>query len=263
MRPLAIPLRMWGRVSWIGRKSSRTSQVPYVLARQSVWTPSLWMACRVAGKAYWCQLAEIAKQVVSCNQFPDAWKGGIMCGVPRKPGVPLTLEQSRGILVSTPNSTMIGKVLNKRVALAVEKTSKSWQIGCRPGFGTELPSLVSMEFLAMCKQQQRPAAILSCRLERGVLPRDPRTNCWSFPTWTEADLSEHLKRARANPLRAAGLSKAWTALLRQWFTGGWFLVEGDSQPCLHVIGIKPSDTSAAAGFSTCSSSSFKRFCGTA
>ena len=42
--------------------------------------------CRVAGKAYWCQLPEIAKQVVSCNQFPDA--GGIMCGVPRKPGVP-------------------------------------------------------------------------------------------------------------------------------------------------------------------------------
>ena len=41
-------------------------------------------ACRVAGKAYWCQLAEIAKQVVSCNQFPDAWKGGIMCGAPRK-----------------------------------------------------------------------------------------------------------------------------------------------------------------------------------
>ena len=44
-------------------------------------------ACRVAGKAYWCQLAEIAKQVVSCNQFLDAWKGVIMCGVPRKPGV--------------------------------------------------------------------------------------------------------------------------------------------------------------------------------
>ena len=73
-------------------------------------------ACRVAGKAY-CQLAEIAKQVVSCNQFLDAWEGGIMCGVPRKPGVPLTLEQSRGILVSTPTSTMIEKVLNKRVAL--------------------------------------------------------------------------------------------------------------------------------------------------
>ena len=47
-----------------------------------------------------------------------------MCGVPRKPGVPLTPEQSRGILVSTPSSTMIGKVVNKRVALAVEDTSK-------------------------------------------------------------------------------------------------------------------------------------------
>ena len=69
--------------------------------------------------------------------------------VPRKLGVSSTPEQSRGILVSTPNSTIIGKVLNKRVALAVEKTSKPWQTGCRPGFGTELPSLVSMEFLAM------------------------------------------------------------------------------------------------------------------
>ena len=97
-----------------------------------------------------------------------------------------------------------------------------------------------------------------CRLERGVLPCAPRTNVGPyfseadllafFPKWTEADLSEYLKRARANPLRAAGLSKAWTALLSQWFTGGWFLVEGDSQPCLHDIGIKPGDTCAAAGF---------------
>ena len=76
-------------------------------------------ACRVAGKGYGYQLAEIAKQVVSCNQFPDVWKGGIMCGVPRKLGVPITLEQPRGTLVSTPTSTMMGKVLNKRVALAV------------------------------------------------------------------------------------------------------------------------------------------------
>ena len=29
-------------------------------------------ASRTAGKPYWCQLAEIAKQLVSCNQFPDA-----------------------------------------------------------------------------------------------------------------------------------------------------------------------------------------------
>ena len=42
-------------------------------------------ACRVAGKVYWCQLAEIVKQVIKCNRFPDVWKGGIMCGIPRKP----------------------------------------------------------------------------------------------------------------------------------------------------------------------------------
>ena len=80
--------------------------------------PVLLEACRVAGKAYRCQFAEIAKEVVSCNQFLDAWKGVIMCGVPRKPRVLCTPEQSRGIFVSTPTSTMIGKVLNKRVALA-------------------------------------------------------------------------------------------------------------------------------------------------
>ena len=59
---------------------------------------------------------------------------------------------------------------------------------------------------------------------------------------------EHTTRAMANPLRAAGLSKAWTDLLRLWFTEGWFLVEGDAQPCLQDIGIKPGDTCAAAGF---------------
>ena len=97
-----------------------------------------------------------------------------------------------------------------------------------------------------------------CRLEKGVLPCAPGTNVRPYfseaellafsPEWTEADLSEHLNRARANPLRAAGLSKAWTALLQQWFTGGWFLVEGDSQPSLHDMGIKPGDTCAAAEF---------------
>ena len=117
-------------------------------------------ACRVAGRAYLCQLAEIVKQVIKCNRFPDVWKGGIMCGIPRKPRAPSTPEHSRGILISTAPCTLVGKALNRRVTQAVEATSKSWQIGCRPGFGTELPSLITMEFLAMCKQQQRPAAIL-------------------------------------------------------------------------------------------------------
>ena len=118
-------------------------------------------ACRLAGRAYLCQLAEIVKQVIRCNRFPDVWKGGIMCGIPRKPRAPSTPEHSRGILISTAPCSLVGKALNRRVTQAVEATSKSWQIGCRPGFGTELPSLISMEFLAMCKQQQqRPGAIL-------------------------------------------------------------------------------------------------------
>ena len=206
-------------------------------------------ACRVAGKAYWCQLAEIVKQVIKCNRFPDVWKGSIMCGIPRKPRAPSTPEHSRGILISTAPCTMFGKALNKRVTQVVEATSESWQIGCRPGFGTELPSLFTMEFLAMCKQQQqRPAAILfvdlrgafyHALLEQVVGPYfsdvDLRTY---FPGWSDEDRREHTTRAMANPLQAAGLSKAWTDLLRQWFTGRWFLVEGDAQPCLHDKGIK-------------------------
>ena len=47
-----------------------------------------------------------------------------------------------------------------------------------------------------------------------------------FPDRSEEDRREHMARAMANSLRAAGLSKDWTDLLRQWFTGGWFLVEG-------------------------------------
>ena len=110
----------------------------------------------------------------------------------------------------------------------------------------------------MCKQQQRPAAILFADLKGAFYHAllevvgpyfsdvDLRTY---FPGWPDEDRREHTTRAMANPLRAAGLSKAWTDLLRQWFTGGWFLVEGDAQPCLHDIGIKPGDTCAAAGFS--------------
>ena len=81
----------------------------------------------------------------------------------------------------------------------------------------------------MCKQHQRPAAILFADLKEAFylailqqfvgLYLSEADLLASFPTWTEADLSEHLKRARTNPVRAAGLSKAWTALLRQWFTG--------------------------------------------
>ena len=63
------------------------------------------------------------------------------------------------------NSTMIGKVLNRRVSHVVGKTSKPWQIGCRPGFGIELQSLISVEFLQMCKQQRRPAANLFAELK--------------------------------------------------------------------------------------------------
>ena len=125
-------------------------------------------ACRVAGRAYLCQLAEIVKQVIKCNRFPDVWKGGIMCGIPRKPRAPSTPEHSRGILISTAPCTMGGKASNRRVTQAVEATSKSWQIGCRPGFGTELPSLITMVFLAMCKQQQRPATILFADLKMGA-----------------------------------------------------------------------------------------------
>ena len=136
-------------------------------------------ACRLDGRAYLCQLAEIVKQVIRCNRFPDVWKGGIMCGIPRKPRAPSTPEHSRGILISTAPCTLVGKALNRRVTQAVEATSKSRQIGYRPGFGTELPSLISMEFLAMCKQQQRPAAILFADLKRGVLSCTSGTSGWS------------------------------------------------------------------------------------
>ena len=208
-------------------------------------------ACRLAGRAYLSQLAEIVKQVIRCNRFPDVWKEGIMCGIPRKPHTPSTPEHSRGILISTAPCTLVGKVLNRRVTQVVEATSKSWQVGCRPGFGTELPSLISMKFLAMCKQQQRPAAILFADLkllEQVVGPYVSENDLQTyFPDWSDEDLREHTARAMANPLRAAGLSKDWTDLLRQWFTGGWFLVEGDTQPCLHDVGIKPGDT-CAAGF---------------
>ena len=167
-------------------------------------------------------------------------------------------KDSRGILISTAPCTLVGKALNRRVTQAVEATSKSWQIGCRPGFGTELPSLISMEFLAMCKQQQRPAAILfadlkgafyHALLEQVVGPYVSEVDLQTyFPDWSDEDRREHTARAMANPLRAAGLSKDWTDPLRQWFTGGWFLVEGDTQPCLPDVGIKPGDTCAAAGF---------------
>ena len=100
------------------------------------WNHSVW-----TGWMSWCQMAEIVKQVIKCNRFPDVWKGGIMCSIPRKPRAPSTPEHSRGIRISTAPCTLVGK---------------SWQIGCRPGFGTELPSLFTMEFLAMSKQQQRP-----------------------------------------------------------------------------------------------------------
>ena len=115
-----------------------------------------------------------------------------------------------------------------------------------------------MEFLAMCKQQQRPAAILFADFERafnhalleqvvGPYLSDVDLQTYS-PGWSDEDRREHTTRAMANPLRAAGLSKVWTDLLRQWFTGGWFLVEGDAQPYLHHVGIKPGDTCAAASF---------------
>ena len=54
-------------------------------------------ACRVAGRAYLCQLAEIVKQVIKCNRFPDGWKGDIMCGIPRKPRAPSTPEHTRAV----------------------------------------------------------------------------------------------------------------------------------------------------------------------
>ena len=70
------------------------------------------------------------------------------------------------------NQHHTGKVLNKRVALAVDKTSKPWQIGCRPGFGTELPSLVSTEFLAMCQ-----AAIVFAHLKGAFYHVLLKQNC--------------------------------------------------------------------------------------
>ena len=158
-----------------------------------------------------------------------------MCGIPRKPRAPSTPEHSRGILISTAPCTLVGKALNRRVTQAVEATSKSWQIGCRPGFGTEVPSLITMEFLAMCKQQQRPAAILfadfrgafyHALLEQVVGPYLSDVDLQTyFPGWSDEDRREHTTRAMANPLRAAGLSKAWTDLLRQWLVH-WRLVPG-------------------------------------
>ena len=74
--------------------------------------------------------------------------------------------------------------------------------------------MVSTELLAMCKQHQRPAAILladlkgafyHALLEQVFGPYISEKNLRDyFPFWSEEDRREHVRRAVANPLRAAG-----------------------------------------------------------
>ena len=75
-------------LDWVN-ELSQVCQAPCVLARQLVWTLSRQKRADWRAKTTGASLRELRnKQSVAIN-FPNVWKCGIMCGVPKKARTPL------------------------------------------------------------------------------------------------------------------------------------------------------------------------------
>ena len=119
--------------------SSHKSQGPYVLARQSVWTLSLWR--RVAWR--------VKLTGASLRQLRNKWSVAINFLMRGKESSCVVSQESQEFFEhpsSHANLCLHSNQHNDRKG--PQQPCRSG--GCRPGFGTGLPSLVSMEFL--CKQ---------------------------------------------------------------------------------------------------------------
>ena len=96
-----------------------------------------------------------------------------MCAIPRKPYLPLSFENQRGILCSNIVSKCFASVVRKVTSPFVEKVITSRQFGARRGGGTDQPVMMVQSLLRSAAADGTAAVVIFFDIRRvfySVLP---------------------------------------------------------------------------------------------
>ena len=84
-----------------------------------------------------------------------------MVPVPRKIAMPMSIANSRGILVCSIPAKLVAKVMRRKLATVLPLLAGSMQSGAVRGGGVEFPAHAARAFLRKARAERKSACILS------------------------------------------------------------------------------------------------------
>jgi hypothetical protein len=221
--------------------------------------PSEYM--RAAGDGYSKVFAALASAAVDFH-VPLAWRGGTMTPVPRKPGLALSVANSRGILLCAAPAKVLAKVVRRQLAPLLPDLLGPFQCGAISGGGVEYPAHAARLFLRQARLNGRSAAVLFGDMRAAfysvlpevflgpLLPLAQRTELYSMLGIDGIDKLrlDGLCAAAPSQLISAGISECWRDLLADWHRANWFGVQDSSDVVMTQRGVRPGDPVADVVF---------------
>ena len=216
---------------------------------------------KVAGTDCLWVLAGIAAKAAE-TRIPMAWRGGVMCPVPRKAKMPMSFGNSRGVMLGSHAAKLVAKAARKELAKVLKDTAGDLQSGSVPGGGTDFPAAAVRMFLRGRKLRCLPAALLFVdvrgafysilpELAIGALVGDEERRRLFRQLGPSDEMADKLGKKVAEEAalgRHGGVSGAWRSLVEDWHRCPWYSVRGRPERYRTLVGVRPGDPLADAVF---------------
>ena len=174
-------------------------------------------------------IADVA-HVAASGGAPRDWKGGLMCPIPRKATMALSVSNSRGVLCSSHAGKAYAKVLRRQALPHFVDLVGDYQSGGIPHGGTEGPTMAVKAFLALAAANRMSAAVVfmdfraafySVLTEEAlgsILSSAGRSHALGAVGMLPAEITAFEQTFLAQPplLQQHGLSGPWSAALAHW-----------------------------------------------
>ena len=196
--------------------------------------------------------------------LPTRWRAGVMAAVPRKPGLPLSLANGRGVLCSSHVGKLAAKACRAQLIGALKQAAGPLQFGAVPGGGVEAPGHAVRMFLALAAAAKWSAAALFTDLrsafytalkEAALGPLGP-SESWADRLRTlglDDVMIEYVRvlvEERSDIFTEYGADAAWLRFARDWHVGSHFRVQNGDEWVVPDDGTRPGDPLADLVFAT-------------
>jgi len=195
----------WTEDQWVEAAAEAICRQPTNKATGPDAVPSELM--KAGGLPYATHLGSLMRKVATAGTIPTEWRGSRMVTVKKKPALPMSRKNSRGVALESHQGKAYGKILRNQVAPQLTLAAFGTQFGGIPGKSVEFASHIVHLFAQRGKHKGRAtvelfidlvAAFYRVLSEEALGPMtttERQRNLLQRMNWEEADIlqfEEHL-----------------------------------------------------------------------